>query len=265
MLGSVENSGMKAVILAGGKGTRITEESRFRPKPMIEIGPYPIIWHIMKTYSMHGINEFIICCGYKGFMIKEYFANYFIHNSDITFDLSSNEITVHEKSSEPWKVTVVDTGLETMTGGRLKRIAEYIDGNPFCMTYGDGLSDVNISALVSYHKNHGRLATMTTVLAAGRYGTAELGDDNRVKSFSEKTADGTWINAGFFVLEPGVLEYIDDDATPWETEPLSRLVGDGQLVAYRHRGFWMAMDHLREKNELEAMWTEGQAPWRIWP
>ncbi|MFN7002652.1 MAG: glucose-1-phosphate cytidylyltransferase [Roseinatronobacter sp.] len=255
---------MKAVILAGGKGTRITEESRFRPKPMIEIGPYPIIWHIMKIYAAHGITDFIICCGYKGFVIKEYFASYYLRHSDVTFDMARNEMQVHRSGSEPWRVTIVDTGLETMTGGRLKRIAGHLDDQPFCMTYGDGLADIDLTALLAFHNAHGRLATMTTIPAEGRYGTALLDEVDRVSAFQEKSRNGTWINGGFFVLDPRVLERIEGDATPWELEPLRNLVSAGELMAYRHEGFWMAMDHLREKEMLDQMWHEGRAPWKVW-
>jgi len=256
---------MKAVILAGGKGTRITEESVFRPKPMIEIGNQPILWHIMKMYSAHGIRDFVICCGYKGYMIKEYFANYFLHNADVTFDMTSNSVEVHQQSVEPWRVTVVDTGLETMTGGRLRRVAPYIQDNTFCLTYGDGVSDVPITELLEFHKGHGKLATLTAVRFPGRYGTVRVEADGTVEQFEEKPRGGEgWINGGFFVLEPRVLEYIDDDSTHWEREPLEELTSQDQLVAYKHEGFWQCMDHMRDKIILEELWESGQAPWKVW-
>jgi glucose-1-phosphate cytidylyltransferase len=256
---------MKAVILAGGKGTRITEESRFRPKPMIEIGPHPLIWHIMKTYAAHGITDFVVCCGYKGFVIKEYFANYYLHNSDVTFDMGRNEMQIHHTTSEPWRVTVVETGLETMTGGRLKRIEHHLEAKPFCMTYGDGLANIDITKLLAFHRAHGKLATMTTVPAEGRYGAAVIDKGDSITAFQEKASGGTWINGGYFVLEPRVLDYIDGDDTHWEIEPMRSLVGESEVMAYRHSGFWMAMDHLREKEVLDQLWTEGRAPWKVWP
>lgn len=255
---------MKAVILAGGFGTRISEESHLRPKPMIEIGGRPILWHIMKMYSRHGINDFIICLGYKGYIIKEYFSNYFLHMSDVTFRMQANEIDIHQHSVEPWNVTLVDTGEKSMTGGRLKRVASYLGDETFCFTYGDGVSDIDISALIAYHRDHGRKATVTAIQPPGRYGSLVI-DNGAVPQFQEKPAgDGTWINGGFFVLEPEVLEYIDGDATVWEQEPLQRLAREGQLSAYKHTGFWQAMDTLREKNLLEDMWTSERALWKSW-
>ncbi|MGE2692683.1 glucose-1-phosphate cytidylyltransferase [Mycolicibacterium pulveris] len=256
---------MKAVILAGGKGTRLTEETVARPKPMVEIGGRPILWHILKHYSRHGINDFVVCCGYKGYMIKEYFANYFLHMSDVTFDLSVNKMEVHEHYAEPWRVTLVDTGDETMTGGRLKRVAPYIqDEEAFCFTYGDGLSDVNIGNSVAFHRQHGRHATVTAVLPPGRYGAIER-DGDRVARFVEKPrGDGGFINGGFFVLSPAVLDYIDGDQTAWEGPPLARLAADGHLMAFEHSGFWQPMDTLRDKNMLEDLWNSGEAPWKCW-
>lgn len=256
---------MKAVILAGGLGTRISEETALRPKPMIEIGGRPILWHIMKIYSAHGLNEFIVCCGYKGYLIKEYFANYFLHMSDVTFDMAENRVDVHQNSAEPWKVTLVDTGEHSMTGGRLKRVRDYLTGEEaFCFTYGDGVADIDISALVGFHKSHGKLATVTAVEPAGRYGALAL-DGTKVAGFVEKPkGDGGWINGGFFVLSPSVLDYIEGDGTAWEWEPLTRLASQGQLEAYRHRGFWQPMDTLREKNMLEDLWQSGKAPWKTW-
>ncbi len=256
---------MKAVILAGGRGTRISEETHLRPKPMIEIGGHPILWHIMKSYSAHGVNEFIICCGYKGYLIKEYFANYFLHMSDVTFDLQKNSMEVHEQHAEPWKVTLVDTGDDTQTGGRLKRVAKYLEGeSAFCFTYGDGLSDVNITQQLAFHQQHQRLATITAVLPPGRYGALER-DGDAVAGFIEKPrGDGGWINGGFFVLSPKVLDYIEGDSTPWEAEPLTQLARDQQLMAFEHAGFWQPMDTLREKNLLEDLWQSGRAPWCRW-
>ncbi|MBT3295052.1 MAG: glucose-1-phosphate cytidylyltransferase [Verrucomicrobia bacterium] len=257
---------MKAVILAGGKGTRITEESIFRPKPMIEIGPQPILWHVMKAYSAHSINDFVICCGYKGYMIKEYFANYFLHMADVTFDMQANAMEVHHQHAEPWRVTVVDTGLETMTGGRLKRVAKYVEGEPFCMTYGDGVSDVDVESLVRFHRAHGKLATVTAVHPPARYGALELGEAPGVLGFNEKPAgEGGWINGGFFVLDPQVLALIEDDTTTFEDVPLRTLAAEGQLEAFRHEGFWQCMDHMRDKLLLEEMWATGNAPWKVWP
>ncbi|WP_047517742.1 glucose-1-phosphate cytidylyltransferase [Methylophilus sp. Q8] len=256
---------MKAVILAGGLGTRISEETHLKPKPMIEIGGKPILWHIMKMYSAHGINDFIICCGYKGYVIKEYFANYFLHMSDVTFDMSNNTMQVHQKNAEPWKVTLVDTGEQTLTGGRLKRVAEYLkDEESFCFTYGDGLSDVNITELISFHKKHGKLATVTGVQPPGRYGALEL-NNNEVKGFTEKPkGDGGWINGGFFVLSPRCIDYIEGDCSSWETDPLMNLAKEGQLYAYEHHGFWQPMDTLREKTLLESLWANNEAPWKVW-
>ena len=255
---------MKAVILAGGLGTRISEESVVRPKPMIEIGGKPILWHIMKIYSAHGIHEFIICLGYKGYVIKEYFANYFLHMSDVSFDMANNKMEVHQNSVEPWRVTLVDTGEDTLTGGRLKRVASYVGHDDFCFTYGDGVADVDISALTRFHAKHGKLATLTAVRPPGRYGAVRL-DGDAVAGFQEKPeGDGGWINGGFFVLSPGVFEYIEGDATSWEVRPLGRLAREGNLRAFLHRGFWQPMDTLRDKNHLEALWSSGKPPWKIW-
>lgn len=256
---------MKAVILAGGLGTRISEETSVRPKPMIEIGGKPILWHIMKMYSHHGINDFIICCGYKGYVIKEYFANYFLHMSDITFDMSKNSMEVHQRHAEPWKVTLVDTGEDTMTGGRVKRVASYLQGEEaFCLTYGDGVSDVNISQLVEFHKAQNVKATLTATIPPGRFGALDLNGD-RVSSFMEKPkGDGAMINGGFFVLSPKVIDYITDDQTVWERGPLERLANEGDLAAFHHRGFWQPMDTLRDKVLLEDLWQSGKAPWKTW-
>lgn len=256
---------MKAVILAGGLGTRILEESHLRPKPMIEIGGKPILWHIMKIYSQHGVNEFIICLGYKGYVIKEYFANYFLHMSDVTFDMGQNRMEVHEQHAEPWRVTLVDTGPNTMTGGRLRRVKDYLTpGEPFCFTYGDGVSDIDITMEIAFHKKHGRLATVAAVQPPGRYG-ALLRDGNAVAGFQEKPlGDGGWINGGFFVLQPDVVDLIVDDATSWEQEPMQALSTQKQLMAYEHRGFWQPMDTLREKTMLEELWQSDQAPWKGW-
>ncbi len=256
---------MKAVILAGGLGTRISEETVMRPKPMVEIGGRPILWHILKIYSAFGIQDFIICCGYKGYVIKEYFANYFLHMSDVTFDMKKNEMQVHQRKAEPWRVTLVDTGDQTMTGGRLRRVAKYLRDEPsFCFTYGDGLADVDISDLVQYHRAKGKLATVMSVQPPGRYGALDL-DGSEVKGFNEKPkGDGGWVNAGFFVLSPEVISLIKDDSTIWEAEPLRQLAASNQLVAYPHRGFWQPMDTLRDKNQLEEMWTSGHAPWKKW-
>lgn len=256
---------MKAVILAGGLGTRISEESHLKPKPMIEIGGKPILWHIMKQYSAHGIQDFVICLGYKGYAIKDFFANYFLHTSDVTFDMRSNQMEVHQNYSEPWRVTLVDTGEETMTGGRLRRVGRFLEEDEaFCFTYGDGVSDLNISALVAFHKEHGKFATVTAVQPPGRYGAlAREGD--QVTGFVEKPrGDGGWINGGFFVLSPKVLPYIDKDTTTWEAEPLDQLASEGQLMAYQHEGFWHPMDTLRDKNYLEQLWQSGEAPWKQW-
>jgi glucose-1-phosphate cytidylyltransferase len=254
---------MKAVILAGGLGTRISEESVSRPKPMIEIGGRPILWHIMKMYSFHGINDFVICCGYKGYVIKEYFANYFLHMSDVTIDMSNNSIEVHHKKADPWKVTLVDTGEATQTGGRLKRVADYIDDD-FCMTYGDGVGSVDISDLVKFHQGHGKLATMTAVQPPGRFGALEI-DGTQINSFLEKPqGDGGWVNGGFFVLNPKVLSLIDGDETLWEKQPLENLAKQAQLQSFFHSGFWQPMDTLRDKNHLEELWASGKAPWKFW-
>jgi glucose-1-phosphate cytidylyltransferase len=255
---------MKAVILAGGLGTRISEESSIRPKPMIEIGGKPILWHILKTYSSHGVNDFVVCCGYKGYVIKEYFANYFLHMSDVTFDMQNNKMEVHHRHAEPWRVTLVDTGEATMTGGRLKRIAEHVDGEDFCMTYGDGVSNVDITALLEFHRAHGKQATVTATQPPGRYGALNL-DGNTVKSFVEKPmGDGGWINGGFFVLNPKVLDLVDGDDTIWERKPLESLAAADQLEAFFHRGFWQPMDTLRDKVHLEELWQSGKAPWKVW-
>jgi glucose-1-phosphate cytidylyltransferase len=256
---------MKAIIFAGGLGTRISEETTIRPKPMIEIGGKPILWHIMKTYSHHGINDFVICCGYKGYVIKEYFANYFLHMSDVTFDMSKNSMEVHQRSAEPWRVTLIDTGEDTMTGGRLKRVADFVkDEEVFCLTYGDGLSDVNITELLAFHKSKNVLATLTATIPPGRFGALEL-KGGQVKTFMEKPkGDGAMINGGFFVLSPLVIDYIGDDQTIWEREPLESLAREGQLAAFQHQGFWQPMDTLRDKFHLEELWKTGQAPWKVW-
>ncbi|MBT8594015.1 glucose-1-phosphate cytidylyltransferase [Polynucleobacter paneuropaeus] len=256
---------MKAVILAGGLGTRISEETHIKPKPMIEIGGMPILWHIMKLYSGHGVNDFIICCGYRGYVIKEYFANYFLHMSDVTFDMSANTMEVHQKKAEPWRVTLVDTGESTMTGGRLKRVAEFIkDDEAFCFTYGDGLSDIDISTSIRFHHEHGKLATVSAVAPPGRYGALDC-DGSKVLGFAEKPrGDGAVINGGFFVLSPKCLDLIEDDQTSWESSPLNQLASSGQLMAFEHHGFWQPMDTLRDKNHLEELWLSGQAPWKSW-
>jgi glucose-1-phosphate cytidylyltransferase len=256
---------MKAVILAGGLGTRISEETSIRPKPMVEIGGKPILWHIMKIYSYHGISEFVICLGYKGYVIKEYFANYFIHMSDITFDMARNKMEVHHQHAEPWKVTLVDTGDSTLTGGRLKRVASYVlDEEFFCFTYGDGVADINITAQLRFHREHGKLATVTAVQPPGRYGALRM-SGSLVEGFSEKPrGDGGTINGGFFVLSPKCLDVIDGDDTSWEFDPLVRLAGERQLMAFEHNGFWQPMDTLRDKNALEEMWASGKAPWKVW-
>jgi glucose-1-phosphate cytidylyltransferase len=256
---------MKVVILAGGLGTRISEETSVKPKPMIEIGGKPILWHIMKLYSHNGVNEFVICCGYKGYVIKEYFANYFLHMSDITFDMSKNSMEVHQRNAEPWKVTLVDTGEDTMTGGRLKRVANYVkDEEIFCLTYGDGVSDVNITKLIAFHKTQSVKATLTATIPPGRFGALDL-NGNKVNSFMEKPkGDGAMINGGFFVLSPNVIDYIADDQTIWERQPLERLAQEGDLAAFQHHGFWQPMDTLRDKVHLEELWQSGQAPWKTW-
>jgi glucose-1-phosphate cytidylyltransferase len=257
---------MKAVILAGGLGTRISEETHLKPKPMIEIGGKPILWHILKLYSAHGVNDFVICCGYRGYVIKEYFANYFLHMSDVTFDMATNEMQVLQKNAEPWKVTLVDTGDDTLTGGRLKRVASHIQNeNAFCFTYGDGLADVDIEKLIRFHESHGKLATITAVKPPGRYGALERLEDGLVTGFTEKPrGDGGVINGGFFVLSPAILDYIEGDHSSWEDQPLTKLAADGELMAFDHRGFWQPMDTLREKNQLEQLWESGKAPWKIW-
>jgi len=256
---------MKAVILAGGLGLRLTEETHGKPKPMVEIGGKPILWHIMKMYSHYDINDFIICCGYKGYVIKEYFANYFLHMSDVTFDIELNTMFVHQRRAEPWRITLLDTGESTMTGGRLLRTAEYIKDEPaFCLTYGDGLSDVDISKAIKFHFDHKKYATLTATFAPGRFGALDI-SNNQVKEFKEKPrGDGAMINGGFFVLSPQVLSYIKDDSDIWEKEPLSLLAKEGQLMAYKHTGFWHAMDTLRDKNYLDQLWTNNEAPWKIW-
>jgi len=256
---------MKAVILAGGLGTRISEETSSRPKPMIEIGGRPILWHIMKTYSAHGINEFVLCCGYKGYVIKEYFANYFLHMSDVTFDMPHNKMEVHQQNAEPWRVTLVDTGDNTMTGGRLKRVFDYVkDEKEFCFTYGDGVSDVDLSALIAFHRQHGKLATVTAVQPPGRFGVLDM-HGNAVHSFVEKPqGDGGWINGGYFVLSPSCIDLVEDDSISWEKQPLSDLAARGELMAYEHNGFFQPMDTLRDKNQLEELWLGGKAPWKVW-
>ncbi len=256
---------MKAVILAGGLGTRISEETHLKPKPMIEIGGRPILWHIMKMYSAHGVNDFVICCGYKGYVIKEYFANYFLHMSDVTFDMSHNKMEVHEQKAEPWRVTLVDTGDETLTGGRLRRVKDYVqDEEGFCFTYGDGVSDVDISAEIRFHKSHGKQATVCAVQPPGRYGALELAG-KAVRGFAEKPrGDGGLINGGFFVLSPQVLDLIDGDKSTWEASPLETLARQGELMAFEHDGFWQPMDTLRDKNHLEELWASGKAPWKQW-
>jgi len=255
---------MKTVILAGGLGTRISEETGSKPKPMIEIGSKPILWHIMKIYSSFGVNDFVICCGYKGYMVKEYFANYFLHMSDVTFDMKNNKMEIHRKFAEPWNVTLVDTGIDTMTGGRLKRIKEYVDDKTFCFTYGDGVADVQIDKLIKFHNDNKTIATVTAVQPPGRFGTLDVKQD-KIISFKEKPpGDGNWINGGYFVLEPSVFDYLKDDSTVWEREPLEKLAKDEQLSAYKHSGFWQPLDTLRDKNKLEDLWSKGNAPWKIW-
>ncbi|ALS66395.1 glucose-1-phosphate cytidylyltransferase [Pandoraea apista] len=256
---------MKAVILAGGLGTRLSEETSTRPKPMVEIGGKPILWHIMKMYSYHGIHDFVICCGYKGYVIKEYFANYFLHMSDVTFDMKNNSMRVHERRAEPWTVTLVDTGDDSMTGGRLARVADYVkDEEAFCFTYGDGVGDIDITATIDFHRKHGKAATLTATFPPGRFGALDI-EKRQVRSFKEKPkGDGAMINGGFFVLSPKVLSYLDGDATVWEQEPLMRLANDGELMAYEHQGFWQPMDTLRDKHLLEELWGNGKAPWKKW-
>jgi glucose-1-phosphate cytidylyltransferase len=255
---------MKAVILAGGLGSRLSEETETRPKPMVEIGSKPILWHIMKIYAAHGITDFVVCLGYKGYVIKEFFANYYLHSCDVTFDLASNAVEVHQSSAEPWRVTLVDTGAETMTGGRLQRVLDYVEGEDFCFTYGDGVADVDVTKLVEFHRAEGRLATVTAVQPPGRFGALEI-DGAQVTGFAEKPhGDGGWINGGFFVLSPGVGRYLGGDETVWEREPLEGLARDGQLSVYEHEGFWQPMDTQRELRQLQAMWDSGRAPWRTW-
>jgi glucose-1-phosphate cytidylyltransferase len=256
---------MKAVILAGGLGTRISEETHLKPKPMIEIGGRPILWHIMKIYAANGVNDFIICCGYKGYVIKEYFANYFLHMSDVTFDMASNQMEVHCKKAEPWRVTLVDTGDKTLTGGRLKRVASYVNNEEaFCFTYGDGVSNVEVAKKIAFHKRHGKMATVTAVQPPGRYGALHRAGTT-VKGFEEKPpGDGAWISGGFFVLSPKVIDYIDGDLSSWEGEPLENIAAQGQLECFEHRGFWQPMDTLRDKTQLEELWASGQAPWKCW-
>ena len=257
---------MKAVILAGGLGTRISEETMVKPKPMIEIGGKPILWHIMKIYSHYGINEFIICCGYKGYVIKEYFANYFLHQSDITFDMSNNKMKIHQERAEPWKITLIDTGDNTMTGGRIKRIKNYLDDNDndFCLTYGDGVSNIDIAKLIKFHKNHGKMATISSVFPQARFGSLEI-ENNQVKKFVEKPrGDGALINGGFFIVNKKAIDFIDGDSTIWEQEPLDILAKSGELMAFKHEGFWQPMDTLRDKTYLEELWRSCKAPWKLW-
>jgi glucose-1-phosphate cytidylyltransferase len=255
---------MKAVILAGGLGTRISEESHLKPKPMVEIGGRPILWHIMKIYSHYGINDFVICLGYKGYVIKEYFANYFLHMSDVSFDMIENRMEVHQRNAEPWRVTLIDTGQDTLTGGRLKRVRDYIGNESFCFTYGDGVADLDVAKLIAFHRSQGKLATLTAIQPPGRYGAVSIAN-SRVMSFAEKPAgDGAWVNGGFFVLEPKVIDYIEDDQTSWEGAPLVRLAKNDELRGYEHSGFWQAMDTLRDKNHLEELWQSGRAPWKVW-
>ena len=256
---------MKAVILAGGVGSRLTEETIARPKPMVEIGGKPILWHIMKIYLAHGISDFVICLGYRGYMIKEYFANYFLHMSDVTFDLANNKMEIHQASAEPWRVTLVDTGEATQTGGRLRRVQPYVGDEDFCFTYGDGVGSIDISKLVAFHKSEGRLATVTATQPPGRFGALRV-QGNRVVNFAEKPqGDGGWVNGGFFVLSPKVFSYIEGDDTPWESTPMERLSSEGQVSAFFHDGYWQPMDTLRDKNQLEALWANGSAPWKTWP
>lgn len=255
---------MKAVILAGGLGTRISEETHLRPKPMVEIGGMPVLWHVMKTYSAHGVNDFVICCGYKGYIIKEYFANYALHMSDVTFDTRAGSVSIHNNSAEPWSVTVVDTGEQTGTGGRLRRVRRYVGDEDFCLTYGDGVSDVDIKALIAFHRAQGTLATVTAAQPPGRFGVLTVAGD-RISAFDEKPrGEGGWINGGYFVLKPSVIDYIESDDTMWEREPLERLAREGQLSAFVHRGFWHPLDTLRDKNLLNELWTSGAAPWKTW-
>jgi len=257
---------MKAVILAGGLGTRLSEETDLKPKPMVEIGGKPILWHIMKIYSAHGINEFVICCGYKGYVIKEYFANYFLHTSDVTFHMKDNEMEIHQNNAEPWSVTLVDTGESTMTGGRLKRVKNHLkDEEAFCFTYGDGVGDIDITKLIAFHMSHGKKATLTATRPPGRYGALLLAANDSVDHFEEKPqGDGSWINGGFFILHPSVIDLIENDSTTWEQEPLKGLAASNELHAFKHDGFWQPMDTLREKNMLNDLWEAGAAPWKVW-
>jgi glucose-1-phosphate cytidylyltransferase len=255
---------MKAVILAGGLGTRISEESHLKPKPMIEIGGRPILWHIMKIYSHYGINDFVICLGYKGYVIKEYFANYFLHMSDVSFDMTENRMEVHQRNAEPWRVTLIDTGQDTLTGGRLKRVRDYVGTETFCFTYGDGVADLDIAKLIAFHRTQGKLATLTAIQPPGRYVAVSI-ENSRVMSFAEKpVGDGAWVNGGFFVLEPKVIDWIEDDRTSWEGQSLIRLTKKNELRGYQHNGFWQAMDTVRDKNQLEELWQSGKAPWKVW-
>ncbi len=256
---------MKVVILAGGFGTRLSEETALKPKPMVEVGEKPILWHIMKLYSSQGFDDFVICLGYKGYLIKEYFSNYSLHNSDVTFDMRTGEMTVHQSTTEPWRVTLIDTGADSLTGGRIKRIQDYVDDETFMLTYGDGLSDVDLPALLEFHRSHGKKATVTAVQPVGRFGAMNLSNECAVQAFQEKPeGDGGWINGGFFVLEPSVFDYIEGDQTIWEREPLEQLSDECELMAYRHEGFWMPMDTLRDKTALDGMWEDGTAPWKKW-
>lgn len=257
---------MKAVILAGGLGTRLSEETSLRPKPMVEVGGRPILWHIMKIYSSHGVNDFVICCGYKGYVIKEYFANYLLHRSDVTIDVQNNSMDIHQNTAEPWRVTLVETGDSSGTGGRLRKVRNYLDDETFFFTYGDGVSNVNITELLEFHRNQKTLATLTAVQPPGRYGAFRLSqEDQRILNFREKPkGDGAWINGGFFALEPRAIDYIDDDSVFWEEAPLSRIAEDGELSAYKHRGYWQSMDTLRDKNVLEELWSKNEAPWKTW-
>lgn len=257
---------MKVVLLAGGFGTRLSEETELKPKPMVEIGGKPIIWHIMKIYSHYGYNDFVICCGYKGYYIKEYFANYFLHQADVTIDLGQNSVSIHKSNAEPWKITLVDTGMNTMTGGRIKRIQQFVNNEPFMLTYGDGVSDINVNALVDFHKKQGKYATLTAVQPSGKFGAIDISENGKVLSFQEKPkGDGSWINGGFFVLEPKIFDYIKEgENTIWERSPLEGLAKDGQLMSFKHTGFWKPMDTLRDRSELEEHWKTEKAPWKLW-
>ncbi|MFI5163162.1 MAG: glucose-1-phosphate cytidylyltransferase [Sphingobacteriales bacterium] len=256
---------MKVVILAGGLGTRLSEETILKPKPMVEIGGMPILWHIMKSYSSFGFNDFIVCLGYKGYMVKEYFANYFLHKSDVTIDLSNNSIKIHDSQAEPWKVTLVDTGNDTLTGGRIKRIKEHVNNETFMLTYGDGVSNVNITELVKFHEGHGKFCTVTSVQPSGRFGALDIRGHNEVKSFIEKPkGDGAWVNGGFFVCEPAIFNYIEGDATVWEMEPMERIANQGEMLTFKHAGFWRPMDTLKDKHDLNEMWDTNKAPWKVW-